>query len=124
MTNEEYVRERVLSLSARPGEDGGYNVLLHDVVNPSGAKYAANGVAAPSAFLAWFRYASKSEAWLAARQFTEAREKEIEKRVEDIGWLKIMGLDRVAWDQHGQAILTREQAALDELRRGMKGRPQ
>jgi hypothetical protein len=67
-------------------------------------------------------YATIARAWSAARAFTEKREKQIAKIAQEIRWL-MNRLDVEAFKYNGMvtSIIAREQAALDELRRGMKG---
>jgi len=61
---------------------------------------------------------SESEAWAAARVFTEARLEEIRQVEEEIEYL-----EDFAFGQPWKRILFREQAALAELKRGLKKKP-
>jgi hypothetical protein len=67
------------------------------------------------------RKQTEQQAWSAARAFTEEREKQIAEVEEEIALLSSIGQHyvppaKVTRDR----ILAREQAALDELKRGMK----
>jgi hypothetical protein len=59
-------------------------------------------------------------AWSAARAFTEEREKQIAKIAQEIRWL-MNRLDEEAEDAGiVTSIIAREQAEVNELKRGMK----
>jgi hypothetical protein len=124
--NEEYVRQRWIDVALWDRDFSPYTVNL---------RYEVEIVSHPGNFFC-FHGAKHSEAWSAARAFTEAREEEIRQVEEEIALLNLE-----FWEMHGEIrlatmveqytplvrelcrwarILAREQAALAELKRGMK----
>jgi hypothetical protein len=104
--NEQYVRER---WEVYVWQSDGHEHFI-DLLNSGNEKHGAYT----------FPAKTLAAAWSAARAFTEGREKQIADRESDIEWLRMLGQDARLWTQHGTAILARERAALDELKRGMK----
>jgi hypothetical protein len=67
------------------------------------------------------RKQTEQQAWSAARAFTEEREKQIAKIAQEIRWL-MNRLDVEAEDAGiVTSIIAREQAEVNELKRGVKG---
>ena len=109
MTDEEYVRARWEVHTAFPNGNGKYYLAL-----------------APDKCLDGEfdgQFDTEAEAWSAARAFTENREREIAEVEEEIALIANLGShvkqEAFAVDIR-KRILSREQAVLAELRRGMK----
>ena len=127
--NEEYVRQRwegVHYKESRGHSPWSYGIVYRKAPYGDSAEWLLSGALE----------LPKAEAWQAARAFTEAREEEIRQVEQEIA---ILNLE--FWEMHGEIrlatmveqytplvrelcrwarILAREQAALAELKRGMK----